>query len=88
MKNLTILQMNDLHGYLDLHNELYYDEKGIRLAKAGGLPESEPLPIPSERKKERSCFLTTETLFTEPMRRWNQKVLIWFRYSAICHLMP
>ncbi|MFH5836540.1 bifunctional metallophosphatase/5'-nucleotidase [Proteiniclasticum sp. C24MP] len=38
MKRLTILQMNDLHGYLDLHNEVYYDESGIRLAKAGGLP--------------------------------------------------
>lgn len=37
MNKLTILQMNDLHGYLYLHNEVYYEENGITLAKAGGL---------------------------------------------------
>lgn len=37
-KKITLLQMNDLHGYLDLHKEIYYDDNGIRIAKAGGFP--------------------------------------------------
>lgn len=37
LKNqLTILQINDVHGYLSLHPELYYDGKGITLKQAGG----------------------------------------------------
>ncbi len=37
MKNqLTILQVNDIHGYLELHPELYYENGGITLGKAGG----------------------------------------------------
>lgn len=42
-KKITLLQMNDLHGYLDLHKEVYYDEKGVRVAKAGGLPRIKAL---------------------------------------------
>ena len=80
MINLLILQMNDLHGYLDLHNELYYDDKGIRLVKAGGLPRIRTIADSIRTEKEKSCFLTTETLFTEPMRLWNQKVQIWFPF--------
>ncbi|NLB21482.1 MAG: bifunctional metallophosphatase/5'-nucleotidase [Clostridium sp.] len=37
LKNqLTILQINDVHGYLDLHPELYYKNQGIELRTAGG----------------------------------------------------
>ncbi len=35
-KQLTILQVNDIHGYLDLHPELYYTNDGITLGEAGG----------------------------------------------------
>ena len=37
MKNqLTILQINDVHGYLESHPELYYTSEGIELREAGG----------------------------------------------------
>lgn len=55
MKNLTILQMNDLHGYLCLHNEVYYEEKGITLSKAGGL--SRIRTIAEEIRKEKGEIL-------------------------------
>lgn len=35
-KQLTILQLNDVHGYLEVHPELYYDHDGITLRNAGG----------------------------------------------------
>jgi len=33
---LTILQMNDSHGYLDLHQELFWDGDHARYELAGG----------------------------------------------------
>ena len=63
MKNLTILQMNDLHGYLDLHNELYYDEKGIRLAKAGGLPRIRTMVDTIRAEKGEILFLDNGDTF-------------------------
>lgn len=36
VKNLTILQMNDSHAYLDLHQELFWDGDRAVYRKAGG----------------------------------------------------
>lgn len=35
-KNLTILQINDTHGYLEEHQEMFWDAGGKRHAKVGG----------------------------------------------------
>ncbi len=35
-KQLTLLQLNDVHGYLEAHPELYYEKNGITLRQAGG----------------------------------------------------
>ncbi|MBD3390043.1 bifunctional metallophosphatase/5'-nucleotidase, partial [Candidatus Micrarchaeota archaeon] len=35
-KELTIIQMNDTHGYLNLHNELFWEGDHPVCRKAGG----------------------------------------------------
>ena len=35
-KKLTILQINDTHSYLELHNELFYEKDKLAFRKAGG----------------------------------------------------
>lgn len=57
MINLTILQMNDLHGYLDLHNEVYYKDNRITLAKAGGLPRVRTVVEEIRKEKGEILFL-------------------------------
>ncbi|HSL86408.1 MAG TPA: bifunctional metallophosphatase/5'-nucleotidase [Bacteroidales bacterium] len=57
MKNLTILQMNDIHGYLELHNELYYNDQGITLKKAGGLSRIKKLADELRKEKDQILFL-------------------------------
>lgn len=51
-KELTILQVNDTHSYLELHNELFYGADGIRMGKAGGYARIQSLVsgIRKERK--------------------------------------
>lgn len=52
MKNqLTLLQINDVHGYLDLHQELYYEANGITLKPAGGYARIKSL-VERIRKEE------------------------------------
>jgi len=63
MKKLTILQMNDLHGYLDLHDEVYYDDNGIRLAKAGGLPRIASLVEKIRKEDGKLLFLDNGDTF-------------------------
>ena len=63
MKKLTILQMNDLHGYLDLHNEVYYDDNGILLAKAGGLPRIRTLVEEIRKENGELLFLDNGDTF-------------------------
>ena len=36
MKTITLLQMNDTHGYLKHHPELYWDNNGETYRTAGG----------------------------------------------------
>lgn len=38
MKQLTIIQMNDTHGYIDLHPEMFTEEGETRYRHAGGFP--------------------------------------------------
>ncbi|HLR92160.1 MAG TPA: metallophosphoesterase [Atopostipes sp.] len=35
-KNLTVLQLNDVHGYLDEHFEIFYEADGVNFKKVGG----------------------------------------------------
>ena len=35
-KKLTILQINDTHSYLELHNEMFYEKDKLAFRKAGG----------------------------------------------------
>lgn len=35
-RNLTLAQLNDSHGYVELHNELFWTAKGATYRKAGG----------------------------------------------------
>ncbi|MFA5477908.1 MAG: bifunctional metallophosphatase/5'-nucleotidase [Bacteroidales bacterium] len=35
-EKINILQLNDVHGYMNLHNESYYEARGIAYRKSGG----------------------------------------------------
>ncbi|UJF15149.1 bifunctional metallophosphatase/5'-nucleotidase [Jeotgalibaca sp. MA1X17-3] len=35
-KNLTVVQINDTHGYLKPHNEIFFSAEGISFSEAGG----------------------------------------------------
>lgn len=51
-KELTILQVNDTHSYLELHNELYYGADGIRMGKAGGYARIQSLVARIREERE------------------------------------
>lgn len=51
-KELTILQVNDTHSYLELHHELYYGAKGIRMGKAGGYARIQSLVKGIRKERE------------------------------------
>lgn len=51
-KELTILQVNDTHSYLELHNELFYGADGIRMGKAGGYARIQSLVSGIRKERE------------------------------------
>lgn len=55
MKNLTILQINDTHSYLELHQEHMYTPDGIEVVKAGGYARLKSLV--NDIRKERQNVL-------------------------------
>lgn len=54
-KELSIIQINDTHGYIEPHLELFYDEEGVILEKAGGF--SRIKTVIANTQKERSTFV-------------------------------
>jgi len=51
-KELTILQVNDTHSYLELHNELFYGADGIWMGKAGGYARIQSLVSGIRKERE------------------------------------
>ena len=51
-KELTILQVNDTHSYLELHNELFYGADGITMGKAGGYARIQSLVSGIRKERE------------------------------------
>ena len=35
-KKLTIVQINDVHGHIESHNEIFFDNDGFNVREAGG----------------------------------------------------
>jgi len=72
---LTLLQVNDVHGYLELHPELFWTGEQARYRMAGGMPG---LPLSSEMPamSGRVGFLrlTAATPSTGPTRPSNRRV--------------
>lgn len=63
-KELTILQVNDTHSYLALHNELYYGADGIRMGKAGGYARIQSLVSGIRKERgEKVLFLDNGDTF-------------------------
>ncbi len=56
MTKLTILQINDTHSYLELHNEHFYGPEGIEVRKAGGYARLKHL-VEEIRKEEEHVLL-------------------------------
>jgi len=52
-KRLTILQINDTHGYLEEHQEMFRDAGGKRYAKVGGYARSAVISNRSETNAAR-----------------------------------
>ncbi|HHT20086.1 MAG TPA: hypothetical protein GXZ74_01445 [Tissierellia bacterium] len=53
---LTILQINDTHGYLELHPEHFYGPEGIEVRPAGGYARLKSL-VESIRQAEEHVLL-------------------------------
>jgi len=47
-QKLTLLQLNDTHSYLELHNELFYEKRNLAFRKAGGYTRIQKLFIGGE----------------------------------------
>ena len=48
-KSLTVLQLNDVHGYIESHPEVFFQDGGMKLSEAGGYARSE------ERRVGKEC---------------------------------
>lgn len=63
-KELTILQINDTHSYLELHNEVFYGPQGVTIGKAGGYARIQTLVENLRREREgRVLFLDNGDTF-------------------------
>jgi 2',3'-cyclic-nucleotide 2'-phosphodiesterase (5'-nucleotidase family) len=58
-QNLTIIQLNDSHGYLELHNELFYQGSRHIFHQAGGFPRISGL-IKNIRQENDGCVLALD----------------------------
>lgn len=54
-KNFSIIQINDVHGYIEPHLELFYNSKGIALEEAGGF--SRMKTVIENSQKEGTTFI-------------------------------
>lgn len=59
MKCLTIMQMNDVHGYVDLHPEMFVEDGGENYRNAGGYARIATL-LNEEREKNPQGVLTLD----------------------------
>ena len=63
-KELTIIQVNDTHSYLELHNEVFYGPQGVTIGKAGGYARIQTLVTDIKREREgRVLFLDNGDTF-------------------------
>jgi len=63
-KELTILQINDAHSYLELHNEVFYGPQGVNIRKAGGYSRIQTLVDNLRKEREgRVLFLDNGDTF-------------------------
>lgn len=63
MAKLTIIQQNDTHGSLDLHDELFWKDNQPELKKTGGLPRIAKYVKNLKLKTENVLFLDGGDLF-------------------------
>ena len=54
-KKLSIIQINDVHGYIEPHLEHFYDSKGLTVKEAGGF--SRMKTVIENSQKERTTFI-------------------------------
>lgn len=54
-KRFSIMQINDVHGYVEPHLELFYNSKGVTLEEAGGF--SRMKTVIEKSQKERPTFI-------------------------------
>ena len=57
MNTLTLIQINDAHGYIDSHNEVFYDLDGIQVRKAGGYARIKSVVDKIRSESKNSIFL-------------------------------
>ena len=68
-KKLTILQINDTHSYLELHNELFYERDKLAFRKAGGYARLQSLIKDFRSKNPTLVFDNGDTILAEMMTR-------------------
>lgn len=56
-KSLTLIQINDAHGYIAPHNEVFFEANGIQVREAGGYARIKTLVDQIREDAENSIFL-------------------------------
>jgi len=76
MRKLTILQINDTHSYMELHNEVFYGPQGVNIRKAGGYARIQTLVESLKENGKAGCFFwTMEIPFMGRMSLLKQREL-------------
>lgn len=60
-KKLTIIQMNDVHGYIEPHLEHFYESKGLTVKEAGGFSRIKTVIEKSQKKGPTFIFDNGDT---------------------------
>ena len=61
VKKLTIIQINDVHGHVEPHNEVFFESDGLKVREAGGYSRIKTLV--DEIRSEKN--MSIEDYFTE-----------------------
>ncbi len=56
-KKLTIVQINDVHGHIESHNEIFFDNDGFNVREAGGYARIKTLVDKIKSKNPNTLFL-------------------------------
>lgn len=56
-KKITIVQVNDVHGHIDSHNEVFFENNGLKVKEAGGYSRIKTLVDEIKKENPNTLFL-------------------------------